>query len=166
MGKRQWPKSKLHLLLLLFILGSPCKPEVNPLFFASHNYSREGRIGHASAMLDGHIMLLGGNSSNSKVTGELVSPVNCGNNVTAISCGLCPGYMVEQGGSSSSYVGWSYGGRMPSYSPPPAQRSPAEGCGDNWRHRSEKQCPCGGDCEFFDRGSCNPKEGTGYLLPL
>merc|ERR1719347_2513465 len=74
---------------------------------------REGRIGHASAMLDGHIMLLGGNSSNAKVTGELVSPVNCGNNVTAISCGLCPGYMIEEG--RSSYQGLSYGRRMPGY---------------------------------------------------
>ena len=45
LGKRQWAKSKLHLLLLLFILGPPCQPEVNPAFFASHNYSREGRIG-------------------------------------------------------------------------------------------------------------------------
>ena len=100
---------------------------------------REGRIGHASAMLDGHIMLLGGNSSNSKVTGELVSPVNCGNNVTANSCGLCPGYMVEEQG----------------------MHFPAEGCGDNWRYpASEKQCPCSGDCEFADR-RCNPKEGTG-----
>ena len=105
---------------------------------------REGRIGHASAMLDGHIMLLGGNSSNSKVTGELVSPVNCGNNVTAMSCGLCPGYMVEEQG----------------------MRFPAEGCGNNWRYpASEKQCPCSGDCEFaggeFSSGRCNPKEGTG-----
>ena len=112
-------------------------------------------------MLDGHIMLLGGNSSNSKVTGELVSPVNCGNNVTAISCGLCPGYMVDEG--RSSYQELSYGGR--SYSPPPAMRSPAEGCGDNWRYRSEKQCPCSGDCEFVGSGSCNPKEGTGQSPP-
>ena len=162
LGKRQWAKSKLHLLL--FILGPPCQPEVNPAFFASHNYSREGRIGHASAMLDGHIMLLGGNSSNSKVTGELVSPVNCGNNVTAINCGHCPGYMVEERGSSH-VVPWSrsYGGRMPSYSPPPGRRSPAEGCGDDWdwRHPPEKQCPCSGDCEFVSGGSCNRKEGTG-----
>ena len=50
---------------------------------------------------------------------------------------------------------------MPSYSPPPGRRSPAEGCGDNWRHRSEKQCPCSGDCQFVGSESCNRKEGTG-----
>jgi hypothetical protein len=69
-----------------------CSAKTSPSSGWDHHANlREGRIGHASAMLDGHIMLLGGNSSNSKVTGELVSPVNCGNNVTAINCHLCPG---------------------------------------------------------------------------
>lgn len=56
---------------------------------------------------------------------------------------------------------------MPSYSPPPGRRSPAEGCGDNWRHQSGKQCPCSGDCQFVGSESCNPKEGTeGFLFDL
>ena len=45
MGKRQWPKSKLYLLLLLFILGSPCHPEVNPTFYTSHYSTIRGRGG-------------------------------------------------------------------------------------------------------------------------
>ena len=103
--------------------------------------TREGRIGHASSMLDGQIMLLGGNNNTEQVTGEIVATrVHCGNNVTAVSCHSCPGYLVSSG--------WS-------------RDRPAEGCGSRWRCSPRCKCPCGGDCEFADR-NCNLKPGKGW----
>ena len=115
-------------------------------------------------------MLLGGNSSNAKVTLELVSDsvfsvfvsiavfvkvnqnaqvtgelvssrVNCGNNVTAASCQHCPGYMISEYGNSY----------------------PAEGCGENWWRypNPTRECPCSGDCQFSGTNQCHPKERTG-----